>query len=355
MSRAHRLAPAALALALALSPPAAAQSQAQAHEAAVHAAAAPHRADGGAPGHANHSGHASHSSHSGHSGRPEHPEHADPSHHPAHSAPRSHADHAGGDASHDHAGHAAAAATRPGEGDDATHAPVPLPTAADRAAAFPVLRHPHAHAPGVHALVRMDRLEAWDAGAGHGQAWEGTAWIGGDVQRLWLRSAGERGHGRTRAADVEALYGRAVSPWWDLLAGVRHDIVPGPSRTRLALGVQGLAPYKFEVAATAYVDADGRAAVEAEVEYELLFTSRLILQPALEVELQGRDDPRRGVAAGLASAEAALRLRYEVTRRFAPYVGVVHERAFGGTADLHRAEGEPVRDTRWVAGVRAWF
>ncbi|AKC86875.1 copper resistance protein B [Pseudoxanthomonas suwonensis] len=233
--------------------------------------------------------------------------------------------------------------------------PIPVPTEADRAAAFRPLHHGHAHGGGVHSLVRINRFEAWDADPGTGQAWEGSAWIGGDVQRLWLRSEGEREDGRTHAADLEVLYGRATGPWWDLLAGVRHDFQPGPSRTWAAVGLQGLAPYKFEVSATAYLGTGGHSAFNAEIEYELLFTSRLILQPLLEVELHGRDDPQRGTGSGLSTAEAGLRLRYEITRRFAPYLGVAYERAYGGTAEYRRQAGEADRDTRWVAGVRWWF
>ena len=119
--------------------------------------------------------------------------------------------------------------------------------------------------------------------------------------------------------------------------------------------MQGMAPYKFEVAATAYLGEAGHSAFKAEVEYELLLGSRLVLQPLLEVELSGRDDPRRGTGSGLATVEAGLRLRYEFTRQFAPYVGVTRERAHGGTAGYWRQAGEAVADTRWVAGVRWWF
>ena len=122
-----------------------------------------------------------------------------------------------------------------------------------------------------------------------------------------------------------------------------------------AIGVQGMAPYKFEVAATAYLGDGGRSMFTAEIEYELLFTSRLVLQPLVEVAFMGRADPLRGTGSGLSSVEAGLRLRYEISRRFAPYIGVAYERAHGGTADHRRDAGEAVRDTRWVAGVRWWF
>ena len=251
----------------------------------------------------------------------------------------------------DHAamGHGMAAPQSPIE-------PIPVVTDADRAAAFPVLDH-HAmqHAPGINSFLRFNRLEAWDADHGTGQAWEGSAWIGSDLNRLWLRSEGEREGGRTAASDLEVMYGRSVSPWWDLLVGVKEDFRPADSQSWAAFGIQGMAPYKFELSATAYVGSGGRTAATLEAEYELLLTNRLILQPLIEAELSFNDDPQRGTGTGLTKIEAGLRLRYEFTRRFAPYVGVVHERVFGGTADYHRDEGEPVRDTRVVAGVRLWF
>ncbi|MCD7098429.1 copper resistance protein B [Stenotrophomonas sp. MMGLT7] len=234
--------------------------------------------------------------------------------------------------------------------------PIPALTDADRAAAFPVLNSAHmSHGSSINSLVLLDRLETWDADPGSGQAWEASAWIGGDIDRLWLRSEGERERGRTGAADLEVLYGRSVSAWWDVVAGVRHDFRPGDSRGWAAFGVQGLAPYKFEVSATAYLGESGQAAARVEVEYELLLTNRLILQPRLEASASARDEPRYGNGSGLNSAEAGLRLRYEFSRRFAPYLGVVHERRYGRTADYRRAEGEDPRDTRLVAGVRIWF
>ena len=154
---------------------------------------------------------------------------------------------------------------------------------------------------------------------------------------------------------MELLYARSVSPWWDLLAGLRHDFAPGDSQTWAAFGVQGLAPYMLEVAATGYVGESGRTALQAEVEYDLLLTNRLVLQPTLEATAHGRTDAARGVGRGLSAVEAGLRLRYEFSRRFAPYAGVVHERAFGDTADLRDAAGHARRDTRIVVGLRIWF
>jgi copper resistance protein B len=250
-----------------------------------------------------------------------------------------------------HAGHATHASP---PGDALPREPIPVITDEDRAAAFAPLAHAHAHDAGIHSLVRFNRLEAWDADGG-GQAWEGSAWIGGDIHRLWLRSEGEREHGQLASADLEVLYGRSVSAWWDLVGGVRHDFAPGNGQDWLALGVQGLAPYKFEVSATAYLGRDGRSAFVAEVEYELPLGPRLILQPMVELTVHGKDDVARRIGSGLSSAEAGLRLRYELNRRFAPYVGLVHERSFGRTAELARQHGGPAGETRWVAGVRWWF
>ena len=229
--------------------------------------------------------------------------------------------------------------------------PLPPITAADRLAAFPDVAGHSVHDDAIHTFVLVDRLEAWDDGAG----WEGTSWIGTDLDRVWLRSEGERVDGATESANIEVLYGRAIAPWWDLLVGVRQDFGEDPSQTFAAVGVQGLAPYKFEVEATAYLGESGQVAATLETEYETLFTNRLILQWQAEAELHAKDDERRGVGSGLGRIEAGLRLRYEFTRRFAPYVGLVHERAYGRTADFLRWDGDEIDDTRYVVGLRLWF
>jgi copper resistance protein B len=233
--------------------------------------------------------------------------------------------------------------------------PIPGLTNADRRAAFPDVGGHAAHDNAIHRYLLVDRLEGWDAEPGRGLGWELQGWAGTDLDRAWLRSEGERSDGSTEAASVELLYGRSVAPWWDLVAGVRHDLAPGDSQTHAAVGIMGLAPRMFEVEATAYLSERGRLSATVEVEYELLLTNRLILQPVLEADWHGSDDPSRGVGSGLGTAEAGLRLRYEIDRRFAPYLGVVHERAFGRTADQRREDGEGTRDTRVVLGVRVWF
>jgi copper resistance protein B len=240
---------------------------------------------------------------------------------------------------------------------DEPREPIPLVTDADRAAAFPVLHaHDMSHGSAINSFVLFNRLEAWDADPGTGQAWEAQAWVGGDIKRVWFRSEGERQRGSTESSNLEMFYGRSVSPWWDVVAGVRHDFNPGTSQTWAAIGVQGMAPYKFEVSATAYLGESGQTLANMEFEYEILLTNRLILQPMVELDIYGKDDPSRHIGSGLSKVEAGLRLRYEFTnRRFAPYLGITHERIFGNTADFHRAEGEGTRDTRLVAGIRFWF
>lgn len=274
-----------------------------------------------------------------------------------------HAQHTGHASSpaHEHAGQEGADARPPqehhGHGQDEAEPNrpyIPPVTDEDRAAAFPDLKERHAvHDNAVHAFVLVDQLE-WQSGQG-GSVWDSQGWIGRDIDRFRFRTEGKARDGDLVSAEVHALYSRAISPWWDLVAGVRHDFRPGPSRTWAAVGIQGLAPYWFDVQATAYVGESGRTAFRVETEYELLLTNRLILQPHLEFDLYGKDDPERGIAAGLSSGEAGLRLRYEIRREIAPYVGVVWTRRFSGTADLARAAGEEVGDARLVVGIRAWF
>jgi copper resistance protein B len=260
-----------------------------------------------------------------------------------------------------HAGHHAADRAKRDAQEPRT--PIPPVTPADRAAAFPDVAGHAVHDDAIHHYVRLHRLEIRDTDEGTALDWEGSAWIGTDLDRLWLRSEGERVDGTTESANLEVLYGRSVAPWWDVVVGVREDFGEAcpercrrsPSRTFAALGVQGLTPYKFELQATAYLGEGGRSAVNVEIEYDTLLTNRLVLQWLAEADWYGEDDPQRGIGSGLSSIEAGLRLRYEVTRRFAPYLGIVRERAYGTTADLRRAQFEDTDDTRVVAGVRVWF
>ena len=234
--------------------------------------------------------------------------------------------------------------------------PVPAVTPADRAAAFPEVGEHVLHGTSIHSYWALDRLEAWDgAEGGTGIGWEAQGWVGSDLDRLWLRSEGERLDGSTEAADMEVLYGRAVARWWDAVAGVRHDFGAGPSRTYAALGAMGVAPYRFEVQATAYLGESGQVGVAAEAAYEMLFTNRLIGQWSVEAEAWSQDDPEAGIASGLRTVGAGFRLRYGLHRQFAPYLGVAWERVYGAKPRQRSAGQEDGEDTRLVAGVRVWF
>ena len=226
----------------------------------------------------------------------------------------------------------------------------------DRKAAFPDLNEQHAvHDDAVHYFVLFDQLE-WKTGGGvSGPSWDNRGWIGRDVNRFWFRSEGEGEDGSLESANAHALYGRAIHRWWDVVAGVRQDFDPGPAQTWAAVGIQGLAPYWFEVEATAYIGASGRTHFRLETEYELLLTNRLVLQPLVEIEIYGKDDPDHRIGAGLSSSDVGLRLRYEIRRELAPYVGVTWSRKFFGTADLAEASGKETSGARLALGVRVWF
>ena len=163
---------------------------------------------------------------------------------------------------------------------------------------------------------------------------DATAWYGRSRNRVWVRLEGGSDDGRVDDAEVHALVGRQFSRWWDMVGGIRQDVEPGPAQTWAAVGVQGLAPYWFEVELTGYLGASGRTQLRSEVEYELLLTNRLILQPRFEANLFGKSDPERGIGAGLESTDVGFRLRYEFKRELAPYVGVAWRNTWGETADL---------------------
>lgn len=202
------------------------------------------------------------------------------------------------------------------------------------------------------AMLLLDQLEyAHDDHGGSAGLVDGEAWYGKDFDKLWLKFEGRFGE----EFRTEALWDHAVAPFWDTQLGIRHDRGEGPGRTWAAFGVQGLAPYWIETEATFYVGQDGRTALRAQFEYEQAIRQRLILQPKLEINFYGKDDPQRGIGSGLSDAELGLRLRYEITRRFAPYVGVAWEQRFGRSEDLIRAQDERAGAVRFMAGLRLWF
>lgn len=189
-----------------------------------------------------------------------------------------------------------------------------------------------------------------------GYAWDGEYWWGGDINRLTLKSEGEGSFGDSlEGAEVQLLYSRAIGPYFDVQGGVRQDVGPGPNRTYAAVGVEGLAPYWFDVEAMLFLSDRGDLFGRVEAYYDQRITQRLVLQPRVELDGAFQTVARDGIGSGLSSAEAGLRLRYEFAREFAPYVGVNWERRLGETARLARAAGEGTGGTSLVAGVRFWF
>ena len=233
--------------------------------------------------------------------------------------------------------------------------PIPVPSDADRRAAFPAVKGHGVHDKALNGFWLIDQLEYQDATDGSALAWDMSGWVGGDIDRLWLRTEGERTNGHTEKAEVQALWGHAIGPWWDLVAGLRQDFEPGSPQTWAEFGVQGMALYNFETQATFFVGEKGQNALRLEGEYDILLSNRLILQPSAELNLYSRNDPERRIGAGLANTEAGLRLRYEIVPEFAPYIGVTWSSTYGNTADYTGEDDEQRSQTRFVAGVRLWF
>lgn len=217
------------------------------------------------------------------------------------------------------------------------------------------MQHEHGdHMMASHRSGKLlfDKLEASDSDTQH---WEAQTYYGTDTDKLWLKTEGEREERHTEHAEVQALYSRAISPFFDAQIGLRHDLQPHPTRDWLVLGVQGLAPYFFETEATLFVGDEGRSALRLKAESDLLFTQRLILSPEIELNAYGDDDAELGIGSGLSDIEFGLRLRYEIRREFAPYIGAVWSHQFGDTADFTRAKGGDASDVQWVAGIRMWY
>lgn len=189
-----------------------------------------------------------------------------------------------------------------------------------------------------------------------GYRWDGAGWFGGDIDRLVVKTEGEGGLGdRVEAAEVQALYSRALDPYWNLQAGVRQDLGAGAKRTYAALGVEGLAPYWFDVEGTVFLSDKGDVLARAEAWYDQRITQRAILQPRVELNLAAQDMPGSRIGAGLSTAELGVRLRYEIRREFAPYVGLSWERRYGATARYARSDGDRTGGVSLALGVRAWF
>ena len=189
-----------------------------------------------------------------------------------------------------------------------------------------------------------------------GFEWDGEAWYGGDINRVWLKSEGEGAFGRSiERAEVQALYSHAIGPYFNLQGGVRYDFKPNPSRVYATIGVEGLAPSFFELEGSLYLSNKGELMARAEGFYDQRITQRLFLQPRAELNFAAQNSRDIGIGAGLSDAELGVRLRYDIRREFSPYVGVQYKRAFGNTRDYLRADGEDAGGWELVTGIRTWF
>lgn len=208
------------------------------------------------------------------------------------------------------------------------------------------------HGDSINYLLLGERFERLE---GEGFNWEAQGWVGRDLDKLWFKTEGQRAQGTTGRAEVQALYSRAVAPFWDLQAGLRHDTGTGATRTHAVFGLMGLAPYWFELDLAAFVSERGDVSTRLEAEYELRLSQRLLLQPRVELNYSFADDAAAGVGQGFSDTSVGLRLRYEIRREFAPYLGVEWHRAFGTTAQLLDNQGREREDLRVVTGLRFWY
>lgn len=209
-----------------------------------------------------------------------------------------------------------------------------------------------------HGGSRVSKLQAdlleWTPN-GDRYSWEVEGWYGGDINRFVFKTEGE-GQSRegVEAAEVQLLYSRAVARYTDVQAGIRYDLEPR-SRAYATLAVDAMFPYWFEAEGSLFLSEKGDLLARVEGSYDFRLTQRLILQPRAELEFAAQDIPESEIGSGLSKGELGLRLRYEIRREFAPYIGVSYERAFGDTAEFVRAHGEDVESTRFIVGLRAWF
>jgi len=207
-----------------------------------------------------------------------------------------------------------------------------------------------------HFVLETDlsRRKGIDSGA-----WDLDGWIGGDLNKVWLKSEGEIADGRTEKAELWGLYSRNVAAHWDVQAGLRYDPRPdvpnARAHTYLTAGLTGLAPYWFETEAHLFVRDDGAVSARLRQENEWLITQRLIVKPRLEVNLNTRKDPMAGLGTGVTDASLGFQTRYEFSREFAPYVDLTYRQMYGATADYARTRGEKTNETRLSAGIRWVF
>jgi copper resistance protein B len=239
--------------------------------------------------------------------------------------------------------------------------PIPSDHAADRSFPPEIMartRHQFDREQGGQDFAKvMVNLAEYQAHKGRdGYEWNGEAWYGGDINRLWLKSEGDGTFGKgVERAEAQALYSRAIGPYFNLQGGLRYDFKPNPSRAYATLGVEGLAPGMFDVEGALFLSNKGELMARGEAWYDQRLTQRLILQPRAELNFAAQNSPSIGIGSGLSDAEIGLRLRYEIRREFAPYIGVQYKSAFGNTRRYLRQAGEDPAGWSLLAGIRAWL
>ncbi len=232
----------------------------------------------------------------------------------------------------------------------------PSPRSGNTVAAAPAMESPVMDRQ-IYTHFLFNELEGRSGGNGTALRWDNEGWIGTDMNRLWLKSEGFLRNGTVSDGDLEVYYDRPIPRlrYFDAQAGVRVDLDSGPRRTWGAVGVQGLAPHFFQIEPTFYFRDGGHVAGRINTSYDLLITQRLIAQPNLEMNFYSKRDPQRGLGTGLSDLDTGVRLRYEISRKFAPYIGFAYTRKFGDTATLSSQAGEPVADPTFVFGFRLWY
>lgn len=207
-----------------------------------------------------------------------------------------------------------------------------------------------------YSLIMLDLAEIAIKKGRESYRFEGEAFTGGNINRFGLKFEGEGALGEPiDDLEVQALYSRAIAPYWNLQVGLRHDITPNPSRTYAVLGIEGMTPYWFKLTGAAFLSTKGELRARVEGSYDLRLTQELILQPRIETNLSFQDIPAIGIGSGFTDFEAGLRLRYEIKQEFAPYIGVEWRKQFGDTARFTRAKGDDPSSVNFVAGIRFWF
>ena len=242
----------------------------------------------------------------------------------------------------------------PASAPPADHAADSVFGADQMAASRTMLRHENGGMPAYSVVFNLAEYRVQKGGDAY--RWDGEGWFGGDINRLVVKTEGEGAvRGGVESGEVQALYSRAIGPWFNLQTGIRHDFKPGPARTYATIGFEGIAPYWFEVEGALFLSDKGDFLGRLEGYYDQRITQHLILQPRVELNFAAQDVPANGIGSGLSDAELGLRLRYEIKREIAPYVGISWERKVGDSAKFARANRDRVQATSLVVGIRTWF